>query len=201
MTNRFLQAALGLGLGLSIVAGCREGMGPGSSAAPTQLTGSLSTRTNRQSVLLRTNPLRTTQASAVIGSDGGTLRLADAGLTLSVPAGAVAADVEFTVTARAGRLVAYEFEPHGITFALPLTLTQELDGTRAARNVALMSTLAGGYFASSAALDSSSGTAEVRELLRATVDATSQTVSFPVAHFSGYILAVGRSDSTKTTTP
>ena len=59
---------------------------------------------------------------AVIGSKGGTLTIPDAGLTLVVPAGAVKSNTTFTATAIAGRLVAYEFEPHGTTFAVPLAV-------------------------------------------------------------------------------
>ncbi len=64
--------------------------------------------------------------SAVIGQDGGTISIPDAGLTLVVPPGAVTSSTKFTATALAGRLVAYEFEPHGTKFAVPLRFTQDL---------------------------------------------------------------------------
>src|SRR5919199_1682567 len=67
-------------------------------------------------------------ASATIGRAGGTLALEEAGLTLTVPPGAVRLPTTFTITALAGDLVAYEFGPHGWIFHKPLRVTQRLQG-------------------------------------------------------------------------
>jgi hypothetical protein len=64
---------------------------------------------------------------ATIGATGGTLTSSDGGITITVPAGAVDADTEFTITAMgkpAGNAVAvYKLEPEGMTFDPPVTLT------------------------------------------------------------------------------
>jgi len=126
--------------------------------------------------------------SAVIGKGGGTISIPDAGLTLVVPAGAVTSDTRFTATALAGRLVAYEFEPHGTTFAVPLQFTQDL------RKVSLLGALTsplmdGAYFTDEDKLNQTLGIAAVSELLPATVDLLHGRVGFPIKHFSGYLVS------------
>ena len=126
--------------------------------------------------------------SAVIGKAGGTITIADAGLTLVVPPGAVSSNTKFTATAVAGRMVAYEFEPHGTTFAVPLQFSQDL------KKVTLVSTLTapllhGAYFTSRDNLNQTLGVATVTELLPAAVDLLKLRVSFPIKHFSGYLVS------------
>jgi ZU5 domain-containing protein len=126
--------------------------------------------------------------SAVIGKAGGTLTIPDAGLTLVVPAGAVTSNTKFTATALAGRVVAYEFEPHGTRFATPLQLTQDL------RKVSLLAALTsplmdGAYFTDRSNVNQALGLALVSELLPATVDLLHSRVTFPIKHFSGYLVS------------
>ena len=126
--------------------------------------------------------------SAVIGKAGGTLSIPEAGLTLVVPPGAVASNTKFTATALAGRMVAYEFEPHGTNFAVPLKFSQDL------RKVSLLGALTsplmdGAYFTDEGKLNQDLGLAVVTELLPATVDLLRWRVSFPVTHFSGYLVS------------
>ena len=126
--------------------------------------------------------------SAVIGSDGGTITIPDAGLTLVVPAGAVTSSTKFTATALAGRLVAYEFEPHGTKFAVPLQFTQDL------RKVSLVDlgtapVLDGAYFTDASRLSQTLGFAAASEVLPATVDLLRLQVGFPINHFSGYLVS------------
>ena len=52
-------------------------------------------------------------------------------MTVTVPRGALAQTTTITMTARAGTVVAYDFAPHGITFAKPLVFQQQLRGTNA----------------------------------------------------------------------
>ena len=86
------------------------------------------------SVLQRSTPLlHNFVAASTIGPEGGTLRIADAGFSITFPAGAVAEPTEITVAAVPGYAVAYLFHPHGLTFARPAVATQELRGTRAPR--------------------------------------------------------------------
>ena len=148
------------------------------------LLGLLPVRGVTRSTALATN----ISVSAVIGKAGGTMTIPDAGLTLVVPAGAVTANTKFTATALAGRVVAYEFEPHGTKFAVPLKFTQDL------RKVSLLSALTaplmnGAYFTDSGNIDQGLGLALVSELLPATVDLLHSRVTFPIKHFSGYLVS------------
>src|SRR4051794_37268543 len=77
-------------------------------AAPGLLSGIVT------SVVQRVVPLQQDYvASTTIGAAGGTLRIPEAGLTVTFPAGAVSAPVTVRATALAGSSVAYRFEPHG----------------------------------------------------------------------------------------
>ena len=143
-------------------------------------------------VVERDQPLATAQsASAVIGPFGGRLSLPDAGLSVLVPPFALSAPTRITVTAVAGRQVAYEFEPHGIRFLVPLQVTQSLTGTSAMSGGLLPKPLIAGYFANLSDLDPLAGTGLVSEILGTSVSLLTRTVTFPVWHFSGYLVATG----------
>lgn len=216
--KRFLDSAIRAALvgGLFVVAGCRDASGPTPTPAPsvqsaTQagrpqallgldlggvpiLGGLLSPDT--VAVLQRLQPLpagvTTTQ---IVGSAGGVLRLPAAGLTVSIPAGALTLPTPITVTAVAGRPVAYEFGPHGMQFAKPVTLIQDLNGTAVGSSVLLQHvTLTGGYYKSQADLISNLLRAIVSELLPATTDTSSLSVRFDVKHFSGYLVGLTYDD-------
>lgn len=147
-------------------------------------------------VLKRLAPLALDiSASAEIGPDGGTLRIADAGVVVDFPAGAVATPTTVTMTAKSGWDVAYEFEPHGITFAVPVVVTQQINGTLAQKHPKLVPTLQGTYFGTS--LDSSFVDpyklfARAVESRHATYDASTRALRFTVEHFSGYLVSSGR---------
>lgn len=74
---------------------------------------------------------------AVIGPEGGSVEADEGRVVLTVPAGALAADTEINVTATpieadlpySGLLsqTLYNFEPHGLNFAVPATLTIQVD--------------------------------------------------------------------------
>jgi hypothetical protein len=95
-----------------------------------------------------------------------------------------------SVTALAGSSVAYEFEPHGIKFTVPLVATQSLKGTQA-QTGGLINPLSlfAGYFPDSKQITS------VSELLNLNVNVLGQTSVLTIWHFSGYIIATGRSDA------
>ena len=126
----------------------------------------------------------------VIGAEGGRLVVPGTGLTVDFPAGALAAPTPITVTALPGRGVAYEFGPHGITFAKPVTLRQDLEPTVVTRWSANWVELKGGYFKSQDDLLTRLLRAVVSELLPATTDAWNMEVRFDIRHFSGYLVAV-----------
>jgi hypothetical protein len=147
------------------------------------------------SVLTRDVPLATSvTASATIGALGGTITLPEAGLTVTVPALAVTSPTVISVTAVAGAQVAYEFEPHGLQFAVPLVVTQVLDGTSASGRGLIPGKVFAGYFADLSALNQTNGTAIVNEILGASLNLGHSRATFTVSHFSGYLLATGEGD-------
>jgi hypothetical protein len=126
--------------------------------------------------------------SAVIGPKGGTISIPEAGLTLVVPANAVQTNTAFKATAIAGKLVAYEFEPHGTTFAVPLRFTQDLRKT-SLLGVLTAPLMDGAYFTDRSKLNNPSGLAIVSELRPVVVNLLKSQASFPIDHFSGYLIS------------
>lgn len=126
--------------------------------------------------------------SFTVGAGGATSSNASVGLTINVPSGALSTPTTITVTALQGSPVAYSFEPHGITFAKKVTLTQKLQGTSAGSQ--LLPMLTGAYFANDDdILDN--GLAIVSEVLSGLLDPLTKTFSFSIQHFSGYLVASG----------
>jgi hypothetical protein len=140
--------------------------------------------------VLRTRPLsKDITVRKTIGRKGGALQIKDAGVTVIVPAGALDRDTEITMTARAGHLLAYDFEPHGVTFNKPLVFNQSLNNT----NVGLLSPLALklGYYSDPSLLGKT--TALVSEVIGGLTSILTRTFTAPIKHFSGYIVICGRS--------
>jgi hypothetical protein len=130
-------------------------------------------------------------ASAVIGPEGGALVLPATGLRLVVPAGAVARPTRFAVTALAGTLAAYDFEPAGSVFPVALRVEQDLSFVDTkhgdpARALA-------GYFSSRADVDQVGASGQVAEVIPITW--SHGALAFPVWHFSGYIMSWGFQDA------
>lgn len=188
-----------LGMAL-LLQGCADRADPvAPDAYPSSAVRQRPAASDRQavSVLERTAPMADRAvASRVIGPRGGTIALPSAGLRVTFPAGAVSKPVRITVTALSGELVAYTFAPHGLEFALAVTVDQDLRGTAANANRRLQEQLAGGYFVDAREdLDAVADVALVSELLPATVDFAKNSVRFGVWHFSGYLLASGKTDT------
>ena len=139
--------------------------------------------------LQRTTPLAAPiTVSKAIGIDGGTLAIPAAGVTVVVPRGALTQPTTITMTARAGSLVAYDFAPHGITFAKPLVFTQQLKGTNASLLTAPFLQL--GYYPDANLLTKTGGL--VSELLGGTLNTLTWSFTAPIPHFSGYIVTCRR---------
>jgi hypothetical protein len=139
--------------------------------------------------LQRTRPLaEPITVSKVIGPDGGTLAIPEAGVTVTVPRGALATTTNIVMTARAGTLVAYDFAPHGITFAKPLVFSQKLSGTNATLLSAPLLQL--GYYEDASLLTKTGGL--VSQLLGGTVNTLTWTFTSSIPHFSGYMVSCGR---------
>src|SRR6478736_9511125 len=139
--------------------------------------------------LQRTTPLAAPiTVSKAIGVEGGTLAIPEAGVTVVVPRGALAQTTTITMTARAGSLVAYDFAPHGITFAKPLVFSQQLRGTNASLLTAPFLQL--GYYQDANLLTKTGGL--VSELLGGTLNTLTWSFTAPIPHFSGYIVTCRR---------
>jgi hypothetical protein len=195
--NIQLRRVLALALGVLAVTSCgtEQPTAPAlpqlqsAPAAPSaDLLGSL-TSIITMNGLQRTKPLvAAITVAKSIGPDGGTLAIPEAGVTVTVPRGALSATTKITMTARAGTLVAYDFAPHGITFAKPLVFSQQLRGTNATLLSAPLLRL--GYYEDAGLLTKTS--ALVSELLGGVVNTLSWTFTSNIRHFSGYVLTCGR---------
>ncbi|HEY4132939.1 MAG TPA: hypothetical protein VGM50_20155 [Gemmatimonadaceae bacterium] len=133
-----------------------------------------------------------------IKSSGGTIDVPGADFQLVVPKGAfLSPSMTFTVTALPGSAVAYNFEPHGSTFLVPLQFVQKLGHTNLKGAKLLPGfhpEISGAYFTDPSMIDTQTGLALVAELLPADVDASivGNKLTFPIWHFSGYMASTGR---------
>jgi hypothetical protein len=146
----------------------------------------------RAKALTRNTSIAAQSATATIGLAGGVITLPGAGLTVVVPPGAVSTPTAITVSAPAGRGVWYEFAPHGIQFPVPLQITQDLRGTNYS---SLLSPPLKGAYMVDGSQDASTNTALVSELISTTLDLFRTKATFPVRHFSGYMVSWGFDDS------
>jgi hypothetical protein len=153
-----------------------------------------------QGLLWQKAPPPAESVSKINGPRGGSVDFGETGLHLTVPRGAVSVDTRFTVTALPGNVVAYDFEPHGSFFAVPLKFSQDLGPTNFGHiklPPGFNPDIQGAYFSSPWSIDQSSGMAVVQELIPADDEWTwsGHSISFPIRHFSGYLISTGRSSS------
>lgn len=133
--------------------------------------------------------------SAVIGSDGGSLAIAGADFSMTIPAGALSEPTAITVVARGGTYVVYDMFPHGLKFRRPVTVVQGLS-TTAAYRTAKVSSVRTAYLRAGSERISATGFAAAAELPAATTyfygaDPTAETQEWILDHFSRYILVSG----------
>lgn len=142
-------------------------------------------------LLQRTTPLASSiTVTQTVGAEGGTLSIPAAGVTVTIPQGALSSPTVITMTARAGSALAYDFAPHGITFAKPLEFKQKLAGTNANLVSALLLNL--GYYPDPSFLG---GTfALVTELISGSLNLLDWSFTSKISHFSGYVIACGRDE-------
>lgn len=107
---------------------------------------------------------------------------------MTVPAGALASATLISMTARKGALLAYDFAPHGLTFAKSLVLTQDLAGTNVSPLMSHLLHL--GYYADPTLLTELGGA--VSEFEDGSSDFLGRTFTSTIPHFSGYMVACGR---------
>ncbi len=179
-------------LAATLVSACRDQSlvapsAPGTDAVSTDAaTASLAT-------IQRVSPLTAdVVARATLGATGGTIKLPSVGLLVTVPKGALATATTITVTAPAGSNVAYLFQPHGLVFAQPARIEQDLGYVTVGAIPQGVAPVAG-YVADEHVVRAAAPGAslEVLEVLPATVDARRGRVSFTVSHFSGYLVSSG----------
>ena len=145
--------------------------------------------------LTRNTAIAAQTTTQTIGVAGGVLTLPGAGLTVVVPPGAVSAPTAITVSAPQGRAVWYEFQPHGLRFQVPLQFTQDLRSTNYS---SLLSPKLKGAYIVGGTQNATTNTALVTELISTTLDLFRTKVTFPVRHFSGYMVSWGFEDSSET---
>lgn len=147
-------------------------------------------------VLKRLTPLAADiSLSAVIGPEGGEIKINEAGAKIVFPAGALAAPTTITMTAYKGYDVAYDFQPHGITFAQPVKIQQAIAGTWAETYPQLLKGMHGSYFPTTldeAWVDPGHYFAHIAENELAYPDANASQIKFYIGHFSGYMMSCGR---------
>jgi hypothetical protein len=128
--------------------------------------------------------------SFVAGPNGAYSSNSSVGLTIIVPQGALKSTQVITVTALEGNAVAYKFQPHGLVFQRPVTLRQSLSGVS---GYSYRDVITGAYFATDRLVLNEDGLAQITELIPAQTNLYAKTVTFQIEHFSGYIVASGRS--------
>jgi hypothetical protein len=145
--------------------------------------------------LPRLTPLDTdVSASALIGRNGGTIEIPSQGVRVDFAPFALSTPTTITVTAVHGSLVAYEFQPHGINFMVPVRIEQDVAYTKAAAQPSLLTGLHGAYYDLSLAqstVDAVLGKVLIRENQLSYVEATKRKIRIYVGHFSGYLLSSG----------
>lgn len=198
MRTRSAGAVVGFAVATALVISACSDVGVTAPAAPVAsahtasnllgLGGLLSLTT--VAPITRTTPLANDVSwSFTVGAGGMTSSNSAVGLTIIVPSGAVSSPTVITVTALKGSAVAYSFAPHGLQFSRNVTLTQKLQGTSVGSQ--LLPSLTGGYFANEDDL-LDNGLALVSEVLSGLTNPLTKTFSFPIVHFSGYLVATGR---------
>lgn len=130
-------------------------------------------------------------AVTVIGPEGGELSVPATGLRVVVPRGAVKKPTAFSVSLVDSSLAAYEFQPSGAKFRVPLIVTQKVG---ALEPVAVQQ-LKVGYFShenqweKQPKVEKHDKKGHVSELLPVTVSPDGSSFTFSISHFSGYIIA------------
>ncbi|MDH3224973.1 MAG: hypothetical protein OEO23_14725 [Gemmatimonadota bacterium] len=118
--------------------------------------------------------------SVEIGPGGGRVAILEAGFVLDIPAGALSEPTVITVTAKAGAYEDYEFGPHGIEFAVPVSMGFSTESRQVAKS---LSTEAVGIYLSGEEAPT------ILELFPLTHQGF--YVTFLTSHFSRYALAFG----------
>ena len=156
------------------------GLDPLLTTTTTVVTGTVTTLDNTVSSvlgLLTCSPQDQLKTGKYIGIYGGSITVGDHKLV--VPAGALSQTVYITATQQSGTVAEIDFQPHGLKFAKPATLSMSYGSCStsagSAQNIVYV--------------DDSNQIVEVRP---STDDSTKDVVAAPINHFSGYAVATTR---------
>jgi hypothetical protein len=130
--------------------------------------------------------------SATIGVNGGTLAIPGSDFTITFPYGALSGPTAITITSDTSSYVSYDMQPHGLTFAKPVVVTQRLKSTSVyGTPLALTSFCA--YFPKD--LLDLNGILNALEIETTTIfagsDGQAEVETWMLNHFSRYMLASG----------
>jgi hypothetical protein len=142
-------------------------------------------------MLDRSRSVERTTVTKLIGPAGGHIQIGGAGVRVEFAPGAVAVPTPITVTALAGRDVAYDFQPHGLVFHAPVIVRQSLRHTTAWKNPLLAAQLQGSYF-DRLFVDATRTYARSLERRPARLRDDGRLIEFTIEHFSGYMLSTGK---------
>jgi len=138
-----------------------------------------------------TNQVRT--VSGYVGTAGGTLVIPGSDFTITFPNGALSRTTLVTITSDATGYVSYDMQPHGLTFAKPVIVTQRLQNT-AVYKTSLATNSFCAYFAKD--LLTLSGILQALEIEKTTIFSgttagQAEVETWELRHFSRYMLASG----------
>ena len=128
-------------------------------------------------------------ASIDVDSRGGVLVIPAAGATLIIPPFAVLTRTHITVTARAGSGMLYKFEPHGLSFGVPLLFEQDVRNSSFVSDPNNLPRLA--YFDDSS-VDLVNAVATALEHEPSAINFTAGKFYGLIPHFSGYMVSSAR---------
>ena len=151
------------------------------------LSGTLNTL-NLVTGLQWSRPVTQETATKVIGPSGGSFSI-PGGIKVTVPKGAVSSNTTFSVTRLPGNIVAYDFQPHGTKFAVPLVIEHSTKQFNLLQ-LLLARNVRAAYFPNPSLLNQGAGTAVVSEFRPTSLTLDKSTVKFTVDHFSGYMVSM-----------
>ena len=174
--TRWVRAVLSAGV-TALVLGCGDSsplaVNPRAPTPEGSLLDSLVVIASQHTGLLRCSPLPADSATQIIGPDGGTVQAG--AYSLSIPAGALSGPVAITAVAPSDTVNRVQFQPQGLTFQQAASLTMSY-----ANCGAVYGTKQVAY---------TNDALEILELVSSVDDATAQTVTGQVNHFSDYAIA------------
>jgi hypothetical protein len=130
---------------------------------------------------LRCEPAQRASATKRIGAKGGQITLGG-GHSLTIPAGALASDVDITMESRPGAFLELRFSPHGLKFAKPVEMTFSYARCAVSADQAVGIVYVGSGF-------------RILETMPSTDRRTTRKMSALTDHFSGYMMSTGLHES------